>query len=109
VRSFLLTLVLTTTLTIGACGGPPPAEAPRPATAGACDDGALIGKASEAGRISCDKGRACVLGEKGPKCVAEAEADLREPCGMISCGTGCSCSSAASHECLCPLLGSAAK
>jgi hypothetical protein len=74
-----------------------------------CDDGALIGKASEEGRVSCDRGRACILGEKGPKCVAEAQAELREPCGVISCGGGCSCASPANNECLCPVLGAAAK
>lgn len=104
-RSILLTFVLILT----ACGGPPAPEAPKLPTTGTCDDGALIGKASDTGRVSCDKGRTCVLGDKGPTCVADAAPDLREPCGMIACGAGCSCSNAANHECLCPLLGAAPK
>jgi hypothetical protein len=105
VRSIFISLVLALT----ACGSPPPPETAKaaPPTTGTCDDGAMIGKASETGRISCDKGRSCVLSDKGPTCLAEAE--NKEACGMISCGNGCSCANAENSDCLCPTLGAPPK
>jgi hypothetical protein len=90
---FLLAFVLV------ACAAPKAPAEPVPPTSGACTNGALIGTQ----RVECAREHACVLADKVPRCVALAEAEQTEPCGMISCGAGCSCASP--HECLCPHLG----
>lgn len=82
-----------------ACASPRAPDVPNPPTTGACTNGALLGSK----RVDCAPSRACVLADDGPKCVAHAE--LEEPCGMISCGAGCTCSGVGSHECVCPKLG----
>jgi hypothetical protein len=88
---------------LAACATTTPTTAanPPPPSDGTCDDGALLGKASENGRVACAKGRVCVSTDKGPTCVAEHAAG-EEACGLLSCGEGCSCASAANSECLCP-------
>lgn len=102
------TLVCMLLLSVG-CAEPKPPASPEPPNAGACDDGALLGKASETGRVACEKGKACVLAANGPRCVSVAEAELPEPCGQITCGAGCSCASTERNECLCPTLGGASR
>lgn len=98
-------ILLLSLLLLACAGEPKPAAAPTPKAAGTCDDGALIGKASETGRVDCAAGNACMLGPSGPRCVASAEAELPEPCGVVTCGAGCSCASAPNSECLCVKVG----
>ena len=92
-------LVMLTLAALSACGEPKPPAAPPAATTGQCTNGALLGSL----RVDCAAARACVLSDGAPKCVAAAEAEQKETCGMISCGASCSCSS--EHECMCPKLG----
>jgi hypothetical protein len=81
---------------VGACGQP---KTPTPPAAGFCNDGAMLGGQE----ISCNT--ACVRDDKGPRCVAVAEAPQKEACGIVACGDGCSCASDPPNACICPKLG----
>lgn len=95
-----ITLSLVTLLSLGVVGcTEAKAPTPPPPTSGLCHDGALLGGKE----VDCKT--ACVRDDKGLACVALAEADQKEACGLVSCGTGCSCSSDTPNSCICPKLG----
>jgi hypothetical protein len=83
-------------LVVMGCAEP---KAPEPPARGMCHDGAMLGGQE----VACTT--ACVRNEKGPACVALAEAKEADRCGLVACGDGCSCASDPPNACICPKLG----